>query len=495
MSQELFAQASRDAAALQRVLLSVKTQPHEALQSADFQLLPAPFQKMVVSSLQQKALPPLHGLSPSGNGWWPLIRESYTGAWQRNEEVTGANALSYYAVYSCVRLISTDIGKMTFRLVEQSDDGIWTETTSPSFSPVLRQPNHYQTINQYVEQYILSKLLNGNTYVWKKYDNRGVVRALYVLDPTRVTPLVSQDGSVYYQLKRDDLSGLTQESIIVRADEIIHDTYIAPFHPLMGLSPLYACALPVLQGLSIQNSSNSFFNNGQNLGGVLTAPGAISDETAQRLLTTMKAKLPGEWLIAGDGLEANKWGMTAVDSQLIEQLRLTAEQVCGAYGVPPYLVDIGPAPPYTWESLILKYHSQCIQSLATNFEKAHDKGLGLVEKVEGRQLGTEFDIDDLIWMDTATRVESALKSIGSGGMSPDEARKRYFGLAKVAGGKTPYMQNQMWPLKQLAERETPAAPALPELPVVTDEPVEEDDTLEEAASLGSLLLKGLYAST
>jgi phage portal protein BeeE len=29
----------------------------------------------------------------------------------------------------------------------------------------------------------------------------------------------------------------------VPASEIIHDTYITPFHPLIGLSPIYACGL------------------------------------------------------------------------------------------------------------------------------------------------------------------------------------------------------------------------------------------------------------
>ena len=181
--------------------------------------------------------------------------------------------------------------------------------------------------------------------------------------------------------------------------------------------------------------------------------------------------------------------MTAVDAQLIEQLKMTAEQVCSAFGVPPYLVDIGAPPPYAnFEPLLLKYHSQVIQSLTTNFEKAHDEGLGLTEKIDGRRYGTEFDIDDLIWMDTATRVTSANTSISSGGMSPNEARKKYFGLGPVDGGDTPYMQNQMWPLPQLADRPTPAAPAIPAMPVVsaTDGA---DPPVDMAASFAAALRK------
>src|SRR5678815_2646817 len=126
------------------------------------------------------------------------------GAWQRNQEVSMDTVLTYSAVFSCVTLIAADIGKLCLRLVSEDDDGIWTPVESASFSPVLRKPNRYQTRGKFVEQWMVSKLVHGNTYALKQRDNRGVVTALYILDPTRVTPLVSADGAVYYELKRDD---------------------------------------------------------------------------------------------------------------------------------------------------------------------------------------------------------------------------------------------------------------------------------------------------
>jgi HK97 family phage portal protein len=258
------------------------------------------------------------------------------------------------------------------------------------------------------------------------------------------------------------------------------------------LSPLFACALSISGGLSILNNSKTFFANGANPSGMLTAPGQISDETAARLLATMANKNAGDTLVGGDGLHYDKFTMTAVDAQLIEQLKMSAEQVCSAFGVPPYLVDIGPPPPYAnFEPLLLKYHSQCIQSLTTNLETVLDKGLGLTEKIDGRQLGTEFDIDDLIWMDTATRVESASKAISSGGMSHNEARYKFYGLGPVAGGETPYSQQQYWPLKQLADRDIPAVPVSPQAAAPPPAETDEDDDMEMASSLGSLLSKGL----
>src|SRR6185503_9069701 len=139
------------------------------------------------------------------------------GAWQRNDEIAMDTALSFSAVFACTTLIMSDTGKVCLRLVQQDDNGIWTEIENPAYSPVLRKPNRYQNAQQFKETWTASKLNSGNTYVLKVRDARRVVTSLFVLDPLRVTPMVAQDGSIYYELKRDDLSGLPKEVVTVPA--------------------------------------------------------------------------------------------------------------------------------------------------------------------------------------------------------------------------------------------------------------------------------------
>jgi HK97 family phage portal protein len=433
-----------------------------------------------VADFLTKAFAPAMREVGNGRGaWYPLVvREPYSGAWQVNVEGRRDLALAYSAVFSCVTLIASDIGKLCLRLVELTEDAIWTETSSPAFSPVLRKPNRYQTINKFVEQWISSKLIWGNTYVLKQRDQRGVVVALYVLDPCRVKPLVAPDGGVYYELRRDDLSGdlagLEIESLIVPAREIIHDTMICLFHPLIGVSPIFACGLAATQGLAIQNSSTTFFAKGSRPSALLTAPAGMTTEQLAQVKADWDAfngpDNAGRVAAVTADLKYTPLTMNAVDAQLIEQLKWTAETVCSCYHVQPYMISVGPPPPYAnVEPLLQQYYSQCIQSLLTNFERSLDEGLGILEPVNGTQYGTEFDIDDLIWMDTATKTKAAADSIGSGAMSPDEARRKYFGLGPVAGGDTPYMQQQMFGLEALAQRDasdpfakpTPAPAAAP----------------------------------
>jgi HK97 family phage portal protein len=393
-------------------------------------------------------------------GWFPIVRESSPGAWQENVTLTAESALSYFAVYACVTLISTDIGKLRLRLVAQDEDGIWQDASNPAYSPVLRKPNRYQTIVKFVEQWVLSKLTSGNAYVLKQRDDRNVVTSLYVLDPARVRPLVAPDGSVYYALSRNDLAGIPEGDpglmngeIVVPAREIIHDPMVCLFHPLIGVSPLFACGLSALQGLTIQKQSEQFFRTGSNPGGVLTAPGAIADETAKRLKdyweTNFSGANVGKVAVLGDNLKYEPMTVTAVDAQLIDQLKWTATTICACFHVPPAMLDIGPdSAPANLEPLLQKYHSQCLQSLLTNFEMSLDEGLELKAPY-----GTEFDLDDLIWLDTDSKTKAAADALRAGALSPNEARLKYYGLGPTPGGESPMVQQQYFSLEALAERD------------------------------------------
>lgn len=392
-------------------------------------------------------------------GGWFRIFEPFTGAWQRNIEYTAESVMTFPAVYACIQLIASDIGKLRIRLVEQDDEGIWNETERSAFSPVLRQPNRYQTRSQFYEQWMVSKLTNGNTYVLKGRDNRGVVTSEYVLDPNRVTVLVSPDGSITYDLNTDNLSGL-DDDIKVPESEIIHDRMPGLCHPLIGVSPIAACGLAAAQGLKIQEQSSNFFSAGARPGGILTAPGTVTPEEQRQYQEQWEANYGGDnagrLAVLGGGLKYEPMNMmSAVDAQLIDQLKLSAEMVCTAFGVPAYKVGVGPAPAYNnVEALDQQYYSQTLQRHIESIEALQDKALGLTEKIDGRWLGTEFDLDDLMRMDTLTRVSAGEKAIKSGA-SPNEVRRRYLDLGSVKGGETPFLQEQNWPISQLAARPLP----------------------------------------
>ena len=427
-------------------------------------------------------------------GWFNVVREAFTGAWQRNYELRYQTVLAFHAVYACIKLISGDISKCRLRLVEQDSNGIWREVARNSpYWAVLRRPNRYQDCIKFVEYWIICKLVHGNVFVLKARDERGIVVAMYILDPTRCRPEVAPDGSVYYRLYIDKLAGLEEtDPIVVPQSEIIHDRMMPLYHPLCGISPLSASGVAAAQGLTIQNTSTEFFANGTRPGGILTAPGLISEANAQRVKEHWENNYGGnnfgKVAVLGDGLKYEQMFVNAVDAQLIEQLKWTAEVVCSTFNVPPYKIGVGPMPAHNnVEALNQQYYDQCLQVLFESVELCLDFGLGLTE-VPDRIYGTEFDLDGLLRMDTATMVEAESKAVQAGIKAPNEARFR-MNLPPVKGGATPYLQQQNYSLAALDERDrgddpfnknkTPIAPI--EQPAAPEDDVEEpaDDSVDE----------------
>lgn len=398
----------------------------------------------------------------SSRGWfsWWTGRPEY--AFQRDEEWTTDTVLAHHAVYACTTLIANDIGKLRHKLVEQDADGIWSETRNPAFSPVLRRPNHYQNHIQFKQWWVTSKLVHGNAYALKARDGRGVVTALYLLDPSRVRPLVAPDGAVFYELQEDNMAGLTPPLVVVPAAEIIHDRMNCLFHPLIGISPIFAAGSAANIGLSIQTDSSKFFGNNSNPGGILMVPGSIGTDKAAELKTTWDANYTGDnsgkIAILADGMKFQPMRMSSVDSQMIEQLKWTAEVVCSTYHVPPYKIGVGALPSYqNIEALQQDYYSACLQSLIEEYEACMDEGLGIEAPVNGRQLGVELDLDGLLRMDSKTQVETLAAAVGGSVMTIDEARAK-LDRKRVKGGDSIWMQQQNYSLEALQKRDASPDP-------------------------------------
>lgn len=399
---------------------------------------------------------PLSDVSDN-RGWFAVIREAFAGAWQRNKVWAQDNVLAHHAVYACVTLIANDVAKLRPKLVRLAEDGIWREVEDQSpFLKPLTKPNQYQNHIQFKQWWIASKLLWGNTYVLKERDARGVVSRLYILDPQRVQVLVSPTGQVFYKLAADNLSAI-QEAVTVPASEIIHDRANPLFHPLVGVSPLYAAGAPADIGLKIENNAGNFFAKGSNPSGILTAPGTIPAETAQRLKDQWESQYSGQnsgkVAVLGNGLKFESLRMSAVDSQMIEHQKWTAEAVCSAFHVPPFKIGLGQMPTYqNGETLNQIYYTDCLQSHIESWEACMDEGLGLDRPIEGRRLGVELDLDGLFRMDTLTLVRSQGEGVKAGIIAPNEARRK-LDLSPVVGGDTPYMQQQNYSLAALDARD------------------------------------------
>jgi HK97 family phage portal protein len=306
--------------------------------------------------------------------------------------------------------------------------------------------------------------------------------------------MVSDDGSVFYQLSQDNLAGVPEASITVPASEIIHDRMNCLYHPLCGISPLYAAAIAAGINLRIQKNTAAFFGNNANPGGILVAPGNISEDNAKSIKAQWQENYSGlnagRVAVIGDGMKFEPLATNAVDSQLIQILNWSDERVCSVFHVPAYKVGVGQPPSYNnVEALDRAYYSSCLQTPIEEMEACLDDGLGL----DGVTRGVDLDLDGLMRMDSKTQMETIGAGINAKVLKINDGRKR-INLPPIDGGDTVYMQQQDYPINEIRKNKILSeASAQAPAPQASEQPAQDaqQSTEEQARAMTAKIVKAL----
>jgi len=219
-------------------------------------------------------------------------------------------------------------------------------------------------------------------------------------------------------------------------------------------------------GLNAQRASALLFENRSMPGGIITMPTEVNQQQfdAYKLKWEQNfSKLNlGRIALLDNNAKYEKIAMTNVEGQMVENLKWSAEVVCSVYHVPPYKVGVGALPSYNnVQALQIEYYGQALQAPIEEIEELLDDGLGLGGY--GTGLGTEFDTENLLRMDSVTAITAIRDAIGAGVMSPNEGRSK-LDLKPVDGGESPYLQQQNYSLAALAKRDAQADPFAPNTP-------------------------------
>ena len=408
-------------------------------------------------------------------------RETSLGAWQRNLSCTMEDMTAFSAVYACVTIVSDDIAKLGLKLWRKLPKGGREEATGHPYWRLLQQPNDWQTPVEFVQQWLFSVLLTGNAFILLRRDGRGAVASMTVLDPCKVRLYLTDEGEAAYRLAEDPLNSVLAAEEFVPARDVMHDRMNTLFHPLMGVSPIVSAAASATAGNRILHQAESFFGSMSRPSGMLTTEARIDEATSKQMRAMWEANYggaerAGRTAVMGAGLKWQPLTMSAQDSQLIEQLKFSVEDVARAYRVPGFMLgDLTKVSYRNAEQLTRIYYQGCLQYHLERMEWRLDASLDLASDIEA-----EFDMAALFRMESDVRAQTAEIWLRSGVLSINEARARE-GLGPVDGGAVPRVQMQMQPIDAPPAAAAPAlpAPAEEDEPDDKPEPEEEEEPAEE----------------
>lgn len=423
------------------------------------------------------------------DGWIPFEWGLNHGQRGFDPITGGGNSVAY----ACVTLYCRTIAQLPGMHRRALANGGTETITTSALSRVLKKPNEYQTRSDLMFNAVASLLFEGNAYALALRNDRFEIDSLHLLNPrTTKAYVVPETGEVWYSLGSNDVVDplldplwKSGERLVVPMRDMLHIRVFCPRNPLVGESPLKAAALSMATHTAGAAQMARFYENMSRPSGVLSTDLTL---TAQQV-TELRAR----WNEQSKGINAGgvpiltaglKWqglSMSAVDAQMVENLKLSVADVSRVFGVPLALVnDMTGATWNNTEQLMSAWLRQGLGFYLEHIELSFDKLFGIERATDY----SEFDVNALLRPDFKTRTEGLARAVQGGIYSPNEARREE-GLPEVEGGDEPRVQQQVVPLTWVEQPPAPPAPpAAPPAPANDDEDTDEVEPQAAARALG-----------
>jgi HK97 family phage portal protein len=331
--------------------------------------------------------------------------------------VTESTALNFSAVFAAVRILAETVGMLPLGVYQKLKAGGSRHAEEHSLDPLIRlQPNDEMTSVEWREQQMASKCLWGNGYSQIIRDGAGRVRAMWPLQPSRMT-VERKRGQLLYnyaQLSGPDRTFLRRE---------IHHDRLFSLNGVTGMAPLSLHREAIALGLAAEEYSARLFGQGQLNSGFLEHPGALGDKAYDRLKETIDAEggLLGahKTRILEEGMKYQEIGIKPADAQMLATRQFQVEEIARIFRVPPHLLaDLSKA---TFSNIehqqlgfvvfsIMPWLVRWEQTMSRDLFSAADRSAGYYAK---------FKVNALLRGDMAARSEFYSKMRMNGAFNAD----------------------------------------------------------------------------
>ena len=284
------------------------------------------------------------------------------------EGLGSSSAMKIAAVSACIEIRSDSIAKMPFFVMDN-------RTREKKVDHYL---NYLLTVrpNPRMTPYTLKKLLevdrlsSGNAYILVVRSGKsGVPIELMHMDPKFVTPVMHENGDLYYRY-RDQRRKIER---FLHQDEVIHLKGYSE-DGIIGQSVLSRASEVLTAARSQQQYEGSFYENNARPSGVLITETELKKES--------KDKVRDEWTrlyggsdnafkvaVLDHGLEYKPIGMSQRDAQFVESKELTVADIARFFLVPLYKLQAGKQSYESNEQNAIEYVVTAIHPTVTQWEE------------------------------------------------------------------------------------------------------------------------------
>jgi len=401
----------------------------------------------------------------------------YGEAWR--ERITPHTALTYSAIWACVRIISQTLASIGWHVFERMERGAKRLSINDNIAWTLgMQANPEMSAFEWRQVMLKDALLWGNGYSEIERTNGGKVLWLWRIDPSRVCPERDENGRLYYRVQ----------------NQMGPDSFLDPsrmFH-LRGMGPDGVVGYSVVEmarrsielGLQEERFGSEFFKRGPMPGGILTSPTKLSDEQTNKLRESFQRvyggmENAGRVVVLSGNMAFAPLTLPNNDAQFLESRTFQVNEICRWFGVPPHkLAELSKATFSNIEEQERAFVADCLLPWARRMESEAD--IKLYGSVTMGRRYTRLNLDALQRGNSQTQTDTVTKKVMGGLMTPNEGRA-YFDLNPDPAGDVLITQGQMIPLERAIEEPEPPPP--PPEPVEPEEEEESEDEEEDTEEM------------
>ena len=197
--------------------------------------------------------------------------------------VTPFTALQAAAVYACIRMISQDMAMLKPFIRRELPSGGYRREQQHPLNKLFRRPNRWQTRFEFVSYMLTSLCLRGNAFVVVERDRDANPIELVPIAPDRCTMMLTDDGELWYRINSRRLG----YGLVVPPDDMIHLKNIS-MDGYVGVSPIAIAQDVIGLALATQQHGGILFRQGGQVGGVVSHPGQLSKEAADRIANSWR---------------------------------------------------------------------------------------------------------------------------------------------------------------------------------------------------------------
>ena len=284
-------------------------------------------------------------------------------------------------VFNCVHRIIQDISSVPIALYNEKDETIYEH---PALD-LLHKVNNQMTMSDLLEWTQGGLELTGNAY-WKLEVNnsKGIPTMIWPLIPSYVKILKSDNPNEFIKGYEYLVNG---KSIIFKPEEIIHFKNFNPLDYHYGLAPLAAARIGVETHNAGSKWNLNFLKNSARPDIAIVVPNALTQEQRNRMREIWNQQYKGNNNSHGvvfleRGAKTEILGVSQKDMDFVLQTKMSREDICAVFGVPPVMVGIFEYANYAnsevqekiyWRSTILPKAEKICQILNEFYVPLFDK--------------------------------------------------------------------------------------------------------------------------